>query len=912
MKKWILEKRWRVIIAGILISTVPVISLSLFIYFEVTGILENLLIKESEMSAIIGANHIEERLSNDISFGRAYAARRNLIAALKKGDKREISRHLKNIIDTSNSIERVFITSQKGIQLAAYPEDPFTIGKDFSHRDWYKGVSKNWSPYVSEFYMRMAQPQRYLFAIAIPVKTEEGSVAGILVLQPKDNYIKDEVSDIHVGDGFAYVVDKKGNLIYHPRYPMDRIVDFSHVPVVQKVKNGLKGVGRLKDPIRNEPVISAYTPIKEWGWGVIVERPEKAVFSLVRWITYWLVSITGVMLVLGGFLGYKGSELLFSTQKLTKELMEKELSDKAYNEFLTLLNRQWSDMGEMCDAVLRKLSERTYVDAGIFYVFEKGRLKPCSTLAVQKPSLVEDFSLECIIQKRMLRIRDIPEDAHLKVGTGVNTIMPKEIIAIPLIYKDEPMGVLELAGIHGFKEKDLYILEHIAPQLAIGINTIKKQIEMKMLSDELSSSNEELQAMNEELMNHQKELAEANIRLEEVSRAKSDFLANMSHELRTPLNSIIGFSEVLQDELYGKLNEKQLEYVCDILTSGRHLLSLINDILDLSKVESGKMELELSSLILRDVLNSSIRMFKEKAMKHNIKLSLEIEPDADTEIEADERKLKQIMFNLLSNALKFTPDGGSVQVSAHRIADLRLQIAESGAEEKSGIRNLQSEIGRDFIEISVEDTGIGIKKEDINKIFKEFTQIESAYTKEYEGTGLGLALTKRLVELHGGNIRVESEEGKGSRFIFTMPLRQFIEPAPTREMQSEGLVLNGKRALVIDDDPRALAIMDEALRAEGFSVIKALDGNSGIEAAKRLLPDLIVLDLMMPGTDGFQVANALHSDDKTASVPIIILTAMDLSPEDKKRLKGRVRGISEKGRLTKERFIEEVRKALEK
>ena len=191
------------------------------------------------------------------------------------------------------------------------------------------------------------------------------------------------------------------------------------------------------------------------------------------------------------------------------------------------------------------------------------------------------------------------------------------------------------------------------------------------LSEKLSSSNEELQvmneelqAMNEEIQSQQKELAEANIRLAEASRAKSDFLANMSHELRTPLNSILGFSEVLHDELYGSLNEKQKIYAENIYASGKHLLDLINDILDLSKVESGKMELDLSAFLLRDALNMSMTLLKEKAMKHGIRLAVDIDVEADIEIEADERKLKQIMFNLLSNAVKFTADGGKRAVSA--------------------------------------------------------------------------------------------------------------------------------------------------------------------------------------------------------------------------------------------------------
>jgi len=248
---------------------------------------------------------------------------------------------------------------------------------------------------------------------------------------------------------------------------------------------------------------------------------------------------------------------------------------------------------------------------------------------------------------------------------------------------------------------------------------------------------------------------------EVANRAKSDFLANMSHELRTPLNAVIGFSEVLRDQYFGNLNEKQEEYVKDILGSGKHLLSLINDILDLSKVEADKMELELSPVNIKDLIGSSLIMIKEKAHKHGIDLDLKIpEEMSDLEIQADERKLKQIMFNLLSNAAKFTPRGGEIRVEAELISELK------GEEKQSAIQNRKSKI-----EVCVADTGIGISSEDQEKIFEEFHQVKGIFADKTPGTGLGLSLTKRFVEMHKGRIWVESDgEGKGSRFSFTLPI----------------------------------------------------------------------------------------------------------------------------------------------
>lgn len=232
---------------------------------------------------------------------------------------------------------------------------------------------------------------------------------------------------------------------------------------------------------------------------------------------------------------------------------------------------------------------------------------------------------------------------------------------------------------------------------------------------------------------------------EAANRSKSQFLAGMSHELRTPLNSVIGFSEVLEDRLYGPLNAKQGEYVGHVLRSSRHLLSLINDVLDLAKVEAGKMQLEAEAVEIKGLLEGIKAEFGEKALEKNLSLKLEFAAPDSLEIAADARKLRQIMLNLLSNAVKFTPAGGSVLVKA-------------GARADGGV------------EISVADTGPGIKAEDMPKLFMEFSQVGDGYVKGHEGTGLGLALTKKLVELHGGGIRAESAgPGRGAKFTFTLP-----------------------------------------------------------------------------------------------------------------------------------------------
>ena len=254
----------------------------------------------------------------------------------------------------------------------------------------------------------------------------------------------------------------------------------------------------------------------------------------------------------------------------------------------------------------------------------------------------------------------------------------------------------------------------------------------------------------EQALRASEEIRLKNLQLEEASRVKSEFLATMSHELRTPLNAIIGFSEALKDGQMGPLTPDQHEYIGDIYTSGEHLLSLINDILDLSKVESGMMTLELEPIELQALLQNSLSMVKEKAMQHHLKLTLLAAPELP-ELVADPRKLKQIVFNLLSNAVKFTPDGGSVTLAAQQVAGM--------------------------LELSVTDTGIGISQEDQARLFQPFSQIDSSLSRHYQSTGLGLVMVKRLAELHGGSAGLTSAPGQGARFWVRIPWRSAVLPS---------------------------------------------------------------------------------------------------------------------------------------
>lgn len=301
----------------------------------------------------------------------------------------------------------------------------------------------------------------------------------------------------------------------------------------------------------------------------------------------------------------------------------------------------------------------------------------------------------------------------------------------------------------------------------------------KCVESELRNLNRNLEKRVEErtaeLVGFNEELKTARNAAIAANMAKSDFLANMSHELRTPLNHIIGFTELVLGPYFGSLNEQQSEYLNDVLSSSKHLLSLINDILDLSKVEAGKMELEYSDIDMKHLLKNSLVMVKERAMKHNIKLSAKADK-LPFVFQADERKLKQIIYNLLSNAVKFTPDGGCIQVFAQLYETEVARLSDGGGE-------IVFDPSTEYLLVSVEDTGIGIKKEDIDRIFDPFEQADSSRSRKYQGTGLGLSLTKKLVESHNGKLWAESQgEGKGATFKLVIPCRPPEAASPAAQM----------------------------------------------------------------------------------------------------------------------------------
>jgi CheY-like chemotaxis protein/anti-sigma regulatory factor (Ser/Thr protein kinase) len=334
--------------------------------------------------------------------------------------------------------------------------------------------------------------------------------------------------------------------------------------------------------------------------------------------------------------------------------------------------------------------------------------------------------------------------------------------------------------------------------------------------------------------------------LEQASQAKSDFLASMSHELRTPLSAIIGFSALMRDEpLYEGRRSVPDEWIEHVHRSGDHLLALINDVLDLTKIEAGRINLERESFELRTALAESVEGLRPLSDRKSIEMVVAADGGAIT---ADRGRLRQIVYNLLSNAIKFTPDGGHISVEGRWIGD--------------------------EAHVSVIDTGVGIAVDDLEHVFEEFRQVGDLKARE-AGTGLGLALCRRLAEAHGGSMTVTSEPGRGSRFELILPDARSAPAAdvvPLAPAEAHG---SASRILVIEDDPGAVRLLRTYLEGEGYDVEIATDGEAGMAAASRDAPDAIILDVLLPGIDGWEVLRRLKADPGLRDLPVVVVTVVD-------------------------------------
>lgn len=629
------------------------------------------------------------------------------------------------------------------------------------------------------------------------------------------------------------------------------------------------------------------------------------------------------------------------------------------NSFTELANREWlqkgisqlnnymageKDVFALSSSIINHLAEYTRSQIGAFYLAENdSTLTLKSGYAYKLDSKNERLTMgegivgQCAQSRKEIYTRDI-NDSDFLVSFGAGDVKPKNIIAFPVFFENRVKAVVELGTVHEYSANDMEFLRSAGHNIGISLNTSLNRTRLQELLEETQAQSEELQAQHTELENlnaeleaqaeklqtseeelrvQQEELTETNHELQERSRLleekneliinrnieiqkkseelalnakyKSEFLANMSHELRTPLNSILLLSRLMAENNEGNLKPEQVESAKVIQSSGNNLLLLIDDILDLSKIESGKMELEYEMVSLEEIASDINMTFSSLAAEKNIRFSIEHEKEAPVAIETDKLRLEQIIRNLVSNAIKFTNEG-HVQV------------------------NIMNSSRKDYLEIHVKDTGIGIPEEKQQLIFEAFQQADGSTRRKYGGTGLGLSISRQLAVLLKGDIRLESAAGKGSTFILTIPKNKEVADAVDKKIQEaekkeeaviseifpeqlsrkeyiapqipeeipddrQSATENDKVVLIIEDDTAFANALLDFTRKKGYKGIIAVRGDHGIELAKQFKPAGILLDIQLPVRSGWEVMAELKADKQTRHIPVHIMSSFEVKKQ---------------------------------
>lgn len=570
------------------------------------------------------------------------------------------------------------------------------------------------------------------------------------------------------------------------------------------------------------------------------------------------------------------------------------------------------DSGKFFTIMLQTLSEHTGAQMSAVYLLsdDKRRFVCAGSLGfdgkVKDSFSATDFEGEfgvAFSSKSVSVIKNIPEDSRFVFPTTGVQFLPREIITIPLITKEEVAGIVTLATITKFRKQTLHYLERINEVLSARVEGVVAADKIEILAKKLGLQNAELEAQKMELASQSTELEEQNAeleaqkkQLEDASRLKTSFLSNMSHELRTPLNSVIALSGVLSRRLASKISGEESEFLEVIERNGKHLLSLINDIIDISRIESGYEEIEVSTFNANSLVSEMVAIIRPQATKKKIELT-HLNSEMVVEITTDADKLRHIVQNLVGNAVKFTEEGSVV--------------AEVATDPES-------------IKITVSDTGIGIPGKHLPHIFDEFRQVDSSTSRKFGGTGLGLAIAKKYANLLGGSISVTSQVGQGSVFTLILPKKYnpqlkmdkgFDPVAETIKPQIR--IKTGERSepvsiLLVDDSQPAIIQLQDILEETGFRILVANDGMEALETVKLATPDAIILDLMMPGMDGFEVLRLLREDETTSLVPVLILTAKQITKEELSFLKkNNVHQLIQKGDVNRIELIRAIRSLVE-
>jgi len=708
--------------------------------------------------------------------------------------------------------------------------------------------------------------QHVITAARMILNTSRGSATsepvGMLLVNSNVDELRSHFDRGNLGEGALFlIIDAQDRIMYHPDPAL------LGTTIHHTIRAALQGSrGTLTQVIDGQTMLLTYTTSKLSGWTILSMVPVATLDSRASTIgltMFLALVVAGIIVVIVAT--FASQQIVIPLRNLTRHLQLLQASTPGWDTPLPVRGTdEVAELNRWFNTFLETLSARNRVEESLRESEEQTRL-----LFEESPDAVILFDDE----GRMTRMNRAFE--HL-TGYRADELMGHTLDDMGLVshgqFVDGETNIIKPSPLYNqltttdFRLTDVHGSIRDVGARMFGLTIGGHQYYLSTMRDITTEKKVE------------ETLRQANAELARAGRTKDEFLANMSHELRTPLNAILALSESLQEEIAGPLNERQMISLSHIETSGRHLLSLINDILDLSKVEAGRLELQLDTIAVADVCQSSLMFVKEMALKKTIKVALHLN-DPMAEMEVDARRLKQMLVNLLNNAVKFTPINGQV----------RLEVTTNAS---AGV-----------ICFLVYDTGIGIAPEDLSRLFQPFQQLDAGLSRSHEGTGLGLALVRRLAELHGGSVTVESTYNKGSCFTITLP----YHPPPAQELPNPNdflhtrLLGNGtassvreikdspspivvnqilryrqesKRILLAEDNDINIIVIAEYLRAKGYYVIIARNGREAVDLASKTPPDVILMDIQMPEMDGLEAIHYLRNMPDCATTPIIALTAL--------------------------------------
>jgi HAMP domain-containing protein/signal transduction histidine kinase/CheY-like chemotaxis protein len=640
----------------------------------------------------------------------------------------------------------------------------------------------------------------------------------------------------------------------------------------------------------------------------------------------------------------KINQMIANLKETTRQNTEQDWLKTNLARFSGFMQGQKS-LEAVARLIMSELTPLVSANHGVFFISDTSNNEPILKLLSsyafkERKSLSNRFRLgeslvgQCALEKKSILLTNVPSD-YIQISSGLGEATPLNIIVLPVLFEGEIMAVIELASFQPFSQIHRTFLDQLMESVGVVLNMISANMRTEELLQQSQSLTQELQSQSQELQSQQDQLKKTNIELGaqareleekasllaeqnekvemknrevELARAaleekaeqlalsskyKSEFLANMSHELRTPLNSMLILAKLLADNPEGNLSPKQTEFASTIHTSGGDLLNLINEILDLSKVEAGKMEIDITEVSLLELSEQVERTFSHVAQQKGLKFNVKVAPGLPRTVTTDAQRLQQVLRNLLSNAFKFTEKGQVNMTIAPADKDVILDDGEIVPAEK-------------MVAFAVKDTGIGIAKNKQNLIFEAFQQADGTTNRKFGGTGLGLSISREITRLLGGRIRVESEIGKGSEFVLYLPYRYQGSPEDTSTEPTNGhttsdmstahipalqsptsnesvqveddrdnIRLGDSVVLVVEDDPSFAKILLDIARKSRFKGLIALNGEVALSMAKRYKPDAITLDLRLEGLDGWSLLDRLKRDPSTRHIPVQVISVID-------------------------------------